>query len=105
MKPHDNYPSRVSANAGYQFMPRLEPVCSGGSGWLSQEQLNQYDANGFLLIEDFFAVHLADMSKEADRLFKFPPVVAALNVVVIAASYQFTPTTGASGPPGAASAS
>lgn len=78
MKPTDNYPSRISPNAPYRFLPRIEPSVHGGHGYLSAQELEEYAANGFLVLPDFFATHLHGLAREADALFSTPPASAII---------------------------
>ncbi|GGY42581.1 ectoine hydroxylase [Bacterioplanes sanyensis] len=47
----DFYPTRTSSPQ--PMIKRREPIIHGGAGFLSQQQLQRYERDGFLVIEDF----------------------------------------------------
>ncbi|SDM69248.1 ectoine hydroxylase [Sediminibacillus halophilus] len=64
----DLYPSRKSQEVS--IIPRKDPIIHAGEGQenhspLSQEQINSYEKNGFLMLENFFSeTEVKEMSKE-----------------------------------------
>lgn len=66
----DPYPSRLASEA--QFLPRLDPVVH--SDWserapLTQQQAEQFDRDGFLVLEDVFSAgEVAFLQKQAKEL-------------------------------------
>ena len=65
----DQYPSRIQDRPSIEA--RQDPVVYGGKGNLSQEQLDQYEHDGFLLLADLFSPEEVEaMRGELSRVMK-----------------------------------
>ena len=69
---HDPYPSRVASRP--EILERVDPVIHGGGpGPLTQEQLESYQQNGFLLVEDLITEQeVEEVFAEVQRLAADP---------------------------------
>lgn len=90
MEQHDLYPSRCGVEPG--IFERLDPVVyttGGQSGPLTPSQVNRYDRDGFLILDEFFpAQEIAAFVAELERLRHDPQVRTSKSTITERSSQE-----------------